>query len=264
MGPLEHSGELLSPPTFASSSRSVWRTREGVNCKRSAVRLKWSSSASATKTLSSRSSTADHIVTKAYAAPSGAPVGNRFRRGGVPFMRVGDVRRLIIGFVCVLAATAAAPQAATARPRVELRSMPPTGLRAGETWTADLFVHGTADELAAAGPPTILIHNHAAGWTEIRATPKPGEPGAYSAAVVFPDPGTWTYHVHDPIAGGGFDFEPISVGGTRTRRRAAPLGDPGPYACDPAAGCSRDDLAAASPRESIALDRIVKRRYALG
>ena len=133
------------------------------------------------------------------------------------------MRRLIIGFVCVLAATAAAPQAATARPRVELRSMPPTGLRAGETWTADLFVHGTADELAAAGPPTILIHNHAAGWTEIRATPKPGEPGAYSAAVVFPDPGTWTYHVHDPIAGGGFDFEPISVAAAREPGDALPL-----------------------------------------
>jgi hypothetical protein len=120
------------------------------------------------------------------------------------------MRRLII-CACVLAATAAAPQAATAQPRVELRSTPPAGLQAGKTWHANLFVHGTAGELAASAPPTILIHNDAAGWTEIRATRVPGHLGAYTAAVVFPSGGTWTYHVHDPIAGGGYDFDPIVV-----------------------------------------------------
>jgi len=124
-------------------------------------------------------------------------------------------RCLIAGFACVVAVTAVAPQAAVAQPRVDVRSTPPADLRAGETWKLDLFVHASAKEIAASGPPTVLIHNDPAGWRTIRATPVPGELGAFTAAVVFPDPGTWTYHVHDPIAGGGYEFEPIVVVGPR-------------------------------------------------
>jgi hypothetical protein len=122
---------------------------------------------------------------------------------------------VIIGLACIAAATAVAPQVAAAKGWVELSSPPPPGLKAGETWHADLLVGASPRELAAAGAPTILIHNEAsrdgAGWTKFDATPVPGQPGAYTAAVVFPEHGTWTYHVHDPIAGGGYDFEPIGV-----------------------------------------------------
>jgi hypothetical protein len=119
------------------------------------------------------------------------------------------LRRLIIACACVLAAMA--PQVAAAQPRLDVRSNPPADLRAGETWNLDLFVHATAKEIASSGPPTVLIHNDAAGWRTIRVTRVPGEHGAYTAAVAFPSQGTWTYHVHDPIAGGGYEFEPIVV-----------------------------------------------------
>jgi len=121
------------------------------------------------------------------------------------------MRRLIIALACIAVAIAAVPQVAAAKGRVELRSFPPAGIGAGETWNADLFVHASAKEIAASDPPSILIHNDEAGWTEILARPVLGEPGAYTAAVRFPDRGTWTYHVHDPIAGGGYEFEPIVV-----------------------------------------------------
>jgi hypothetical protein len=122
-----------------------------------------------------------------------------------------QMRRLIIGLACAVATTAAAPQGAGAKESVELRSGPPAGIRAGETWDAALFVHATARQLAAADPPAILIHNDADGWSTILAKRVPGKPGAYTAAVVFPSGGTWTYHVHDPIAGGGYDFDPVVV-----------------------------------------------------
>jgi len=125
------------------------------------------------------------------------------------------MRRLMIGFACALAVTAVAPQVAAAKGRVELRSGPPAGLRSGDTWKASLFVHATARELAAADPPEILIHSDADGWTTIRATRVTGEPGAYTAAVVFPAGGTWTYHIRDPIAGGGYDFDPVFVATAR-------------------------------------------------
>jgi hypothetical protein len=121
------------------------------------------------------------------------------------------MRRLIVGLACVAAAAAAEPQPAAAKGTVGLRSTPPAGLRAGDTWNAELVVHASAKEIAAADPPTVLIHNRAAGWTEIPATPVPGRRGVYRAVVVFPETGGWTYHVHDPIAGGGYDFEPIVV-----------------------------------------------------
>jgi hypothetical protein len=121
------------------------------------------------------------------------------------------MRRSVVSLACALAAIAVAPQSAAAHPRVETRSTPPAGLRAGETWTVELLVHASAEELAAAEPPTVLIHNEAAGWTEIRARPVPDRPGAFAAAVTFPTEGTWTYHVHDPIVGGSYQFEPIVV-----------------------------------------------------
>jgi hypothetical protein len=131
------------------------------------------------------------------------------------------VRRLLVGVVCV-ALTAALAPAAAAKGRVELRSGPPKGLHAGETWTAHLLVHATARELATSAAPTILIHNRAAGWTEILATPVAGDTGAYTAAVVFPAGGTWTYHVHDPIVGGGYDFPPTVVASRTTSDGAFP------------------------------------------
>jgi hypothetical protein len=120
-------------------------------------------------------------------------------------------RCVIIGCAFALAAVGLAPQMAAAKGMTELRSTPPAGLRAGETWTAKLFVHAGAAQRRAAGPPSVLIHDDASGWTEIRATPIAGHPGAYTAAVVFPEPGTWTYHVYDAVAGGGSDFPPIVV-----------------------------------------------------
>ena len=85
-----------------------------------------------------------------------------------------SVKRLIAGLVCVVAAAAAVPQPAGAKGRVELRSPPPAGLRAGDTWNAELVVRAGGNELAAADPPTILIHNRAAGWTEIPASERGG------------------------------------------------------------------------------------------
>ena len=119
-------------------------------------------------------------------------------------------RRLIIGFACLVPVGAVAPPAG-AKGRVELRSPPPAGLRAGAPWHAHLFVHATARELAAANPPEITIHSDEDGWTTFRPARVRGHPGAYTAAVVFPAGGAWTYHVHDPIAGGGYDFDPVMV-----------------------------------------------------
>ena len=75
---------------------------------------------------------------------------------------------------------------------------------------ADLFVDATAQELAASDPPMILIHNDAAGWTEIRATPVPGDPAPTQPPSCFPAavPGRTRSR---PDSRWGYDFDPIVV-----------------------------------------------------
>lgn len=142
-------------------------------------------------------------------------LGTNRNRADTAGVLLEQMRRLMIVFACAVAVIAVAPQVAAAKASVELRSGPPAALRAGDAWKAELVVHATARQLAAADPPAILINNDADGWTKIRATRVPGKPGAYTADVVFPSGGTWTYHVHDPIAGGGSDFDPVFVAAQR-------------------------------------------------
>ena len=104
---------------------------------------------------------------------------------------------------------------------------PPSGVEAGETWTAqvEILQHGRTPLEGIA--PAVVV-----GSERFEATPVAGRPGVYEADVVFPRAGEITYRVDDGFtnvephvftaqvaapgsttAAGGSDFPWLPIGG---------------------------------------------------
>lgn len=88
----------------------------------------------------------------------------------------------------------------------------PAGLGPGEPWTPDIFFvteqHGLQ---TAGGPPALTIRAISGETTDFTATAGP-EPGFYELRVVFPEAGTYTYWVTDPVTGQRYDFPEVRIG----------------------------------------------------
>ncbi|HEY7731021.1 MAG TPA: hypothetical protein VH950_08985 [Gaiellaceae bacterium] len=118
--------------------------------------------------------------------------------------------RLLAVFAIALALPASALAGGFAT--VQLSTLP-AGTPPGGTWSPELTVlqHGVTplDGLA----PTVRLYDSAGAATEFDAIPT-GQPGVYTADVVFPAEGTWRYEVFD-----GFSqthtYAPVTItGGT--------------------------------------------------
>jgi hypothetical protein len=108
---------------------------------------------------------------------------------------------------------------------------PPDGGGPGSTWNVNLEVlqHGRTPLDGVV--PTIAIHNADTGATQSFTAKPTGEPGMYTAKVVFPTNGTWEYTIND-----GFSqthtFKPITIGdasaatATRKTKESAPTPAP--------------------------------------
>jgi len=102
----------------------------------------------------------------------------------------------------VLAAVAATPAGAGGLATVGLASTP-EGVRAGETWAAEITVlrHGVTPTDGAA--PTVAIRNKQGDMETFAAEPT-GETGSYLARVVFPTAGSWTFEIDNGLAATGY------------------------------------------------------------
>ena len=117
--------------------------------------------------------------------------------------------------VVALAAPAAAPAGGWAT--VELAAMP-TGIDAGDTWTARFTVlrHGVTPTDGA--EPSVTIAHPVSSETSTYPADPTGEPGVYEAAVVFPEAGTWTFEIDNGLAATGYGesqttpFDAVTVG----------------------------------------------------
>jgi hypothetical protein len=126
--------------------------------------------------------------------------------------------RYLIAFL-VLVAALAAPAAALAGgwATVELEAIP-AGLDAGDTWTARFTVlrHGVTPT-DGAEPSVTIAPAESSETTTFQADPA-GEPGVYEAAVVFAEPGTWTFEIDNGLAATGYGesgtttFDPVTIG----------------------------------------------------
>jgi hypothetical protein len=116
------------------------------------------------------------------------------------------MRRLLIVLVLALALPSAA--AAGGWATVQLSSLP-AGTKAGDTWKAELLVlqHGRTP---LEGVSPVIRINGGGVSDEFPARPT-GEPGRYTADVVFPTSGTWQWEIWD-----GFSqthtYAPVTIG----------------------------------------------------
>jgi hypothetical protein len=85
---------------------------------------------------------------------------------------------------------------------------PPPGIGPGDTWNAELTLlqHGVTPLEGV--NPTITIIGAERQTFDFKPT---GEPGVYTAEVVFPSAGTWRYEVNDDFSQ-VHTFGPIQVG----------------------------------------------------
>jgi hypothetical protein len=103
------------------------------------------------------------------------------------------MRRLLIGLaVAALALPAGATAGGWATAGL---APPPDEIGPGETWNAQITVLQHGRTPLDGVKPTVTIRQ---GGTAKTFTAKPaGEPGKYTAAIVFPSAGNWTYEVYD-------------------------------------------------------------------
>lgn len=127
------------------------------------------------------------------------------------------MRTGLLGIVVVVVLAVAGPAGAGCWATVGV-STPPVGLPAGDTWTAELTIlqHGRVPLPAEVdAEPTVTIVNTDTGETRsFAARSEDPAAGTYTAQVVFPSGGTWTYQVYD-----GFDNwngEPVGCAKTHT------------------------------------------------
>lgn len=102
---------------------------------------------------------------------------------------------------------------------VGLGSVPPDGLKAGQSWPVDLTVLQHGQTPLSGVTPVVTVRDE--GGAQVgRFTGKPtAKPGVYRAVVRFPGEGTYSYEVYD-----GFG----QYGGARTHTfKAVEIGAPG-------------------------------------
>jgi YtkA-like protein len=117
--------------------------------------------------------------------------------------------------VAALAAPAVAPAGGWAS--VELAGMP-TGIDAGDAWTARFTVlrHGVTPT-DGAEPSLTIVHPESSETTTFPAAPA-GATGVYEAEVVFPEAGTWMFEIDNGLVatGDGLSsttrFDPVTIG----------------------------------------------------
>jgi hypothetical protein len=73
---------------------------------------------------------------------------------------------------------------------------PDDGLKAGDTWNAEVTILQHGQTPLSGVEPTVTIRNDK-GSTHTFAARPTGEPGVYEAQVRFPSGGTWSYEVYD-------------------------------------------------------------------
>lgn len=130
------------------------------------------------------------------------------------------MRRLIALGVLALATAPGALAGGWAS--VGLTPLPPDDIQAGDTWTPQVTVlrHGRTPTDGAT--PSITLDS--GGEQRTIALRPTGKTGVYSATVVFPRAGTWSYAIDNGLEGTGYGrsatttYKPIEVGG-------APAGD---------------------------------------
>lgn len=143
------------------------------------------------------------------------------------------MRYLVIVSALALAAVGAAPASGGGWATVALSSAP-EGVRAGETWAAEITVlrHGVTPTDGAA--PSLTIRNQETASSETFAAEPAGETGVYTARVVFPEAGQWGFEIDNGLAATGYGesatttYAPVTVeagsGGSRRSFPALPLG----------------------------------------
>ncbi len=124
---------------------------------------------------------------------------------------------LLITAICLLAPAGAwAGGMATAG-----LSSTPAGKAPGEKWDVDITImqHGVTPMTDVT--PAVVITLPDGGEKRFTGT-KTDTPGVYRASVVFPEAGTYSYHVDDGFTNAvPHTFPPVEIGGTA----AAPAGD---------------------------------------
>jgi len=136
------------------------------------------------------------------------------------------MRRLLA--IAALALAAAPGALAGGWATVGLTPLPPDDIQAGDAWTPQVTVlrHGRTPTDGAA--PSITISS-GADTTTIPLEPA-GKTGLYSARVVFPHAGTWSYAIDNGLAATGYGgsqtttYEPIVVGSGTSGGFALPGG----------------------------------------
>jgi hypothetical protein len=101
-------------------------------------------------------------------------------------------------------------------------SSTPDGVQAGEPWTVDMKIlqHGVTP-LEGVTPAVVL---ELPGGGDKRFTGKPtGQPGVYRATVVFPQAGSYAYHVDDGFTNAmPHEFGTVQIGGGSSAGGAFP------------------------------------------
>ncbi len=122
------------------------------------------------------------------------------------------MKRLLVMLAVVAVWTGVLSTAALAKEgHVEMSAFP-GGIGPGEPWDATIVLLADPGSLAAVSPPTATIRNVASGEERaFQSTPAEGREGTYDVRVVFPSAGTWAYAVTDPVTGGVFQFDPVTI-----------------------------------------------------
>jgi YtkA-like len=91
---------------------------------------------------------------------------------------------------------------------------PDDGLKAGDTWNAEVKILQHGETPLSGVEPTVTIRNDKGATHSFAARPT-GEPGVYEAQVRFPSNGTWSYEVYDGFEqyGGAqtHTFAPVTI-----------------------------------------------------
>jgi len=133
----------------------------------------------------------------------------------------------MIGLLLLLTVAALAGPAAAKEAAVELGSTP-TGLGPGDSWSLGIQVFADPGALANADPPVVTIRSSAGEETRFPAEPLGTEPGTYTATVVFPDEGTWSYEVYDSATGRTYEYDPVVIEAPAIAPTAGGSGDSKP------------------------------------
>lgn len=105
------------------------------------------------------------------------------------------MKRLLIPLALV---ALAAPSSALAGGWATAGLSPPDGgVGAGDTWNAKVTVLQHGETPLSGISPTVTIRNKTTGEAKTFAAKPNGEAGVYTAKVVFPSEGSWTYEVYD-------------------------------------------------------------------